>query len=180
VADQGSGLVEQLSVPAPPRGVLRWLARLPVALYRSGLGRLLGARFLRLKHTGRVSGLPRYTVLEVLDVDRAHQTYFVASGWGERSDWVKNITADPAVEIQTGGRRMPARARRLTPEQAAEKMLHYGQQHPGALQSLARVMGYRVEGSEAAYRELGRRVPVFAFETGAPGPAHEGREGEAA
>lgn len=164
-----TGQVEKLSEPQPPRGIMRWLARLPIALYRAGLGGLLGSRFLRLKHTGRVSGKPRSTVLEMLDMDRERGEYFVASGWGERSDWVKNIQADPQVEIQVGSRRMEARARRLTPEQAAEKMVRYGQKHPGTLQSLARVMGYRVKPNEQAYRELGRQVLVFVFETEGPG-----------
>jgi deazaflavin-dependent oxidoreductase (nitroreductase family) len=160
----GRQLIEQLSVPEPPHGLLRRLARLPIYLYRMHLGRLLGTRFLRLKHIGRVSSLPRFTVLEVLDYDRDKDTYFVASGWGERSDWVKNIAADPQVEIQVAGRHIPARARRAAPDEAAQEMLQYGRAHPTALQELARVMGYRVERSEAAYLALGREVPVFAFE----------------
>jgi deazaflavin-dependent oxidoreductase (nitroreductase family) len=157
-------MVEQLRAPEPPSGFMRWLARLPIGLYRMGLGRLLGSRFLRLRHTGRVSGRPRLTVLEVLDADPETGTYFVASGWGERSDWVKNIKADPQVEIQVGARRWPARARRLAEEEASERMLHYGRRHPSALQSLARVMGYRVGRDDEAYRQLGRQVPIFAFE----------------
>lgn len=157
-------MIERIREPAPPRGVVRWLARLPIQLYRFGLGRLLGSRFLRLKHTGRVSGKPRFTVLEVVKHDPDAGTYYVGSGWGERSDWVRNIQANPRVEVEVGGQQFPAIARRLSPEAAAQVMLGYGRKHPFALQELARVMGYRVERSEDAYLALGREVPIFVFE----------------
>jgi deazaflavin-dependent oxidoreductase (nitroreductase family) len=157
-------MIERIREPAPPRGVVRWLARLPIYLYQIGLGRLLGSRFLRLKHTGRVSGMPRFTVLEVVDDDPEAGTYVVASGWGERSDWVKNIQADPRVEVEVAGRSFPATAHRLPPDAAAQVMLSYGRKHPFALRELASVMGYRVERDEAAYLALGREVPIFVFE----------------
>ncbi|SEK55561.1 hypothetical protein [Nonomuraea pusilla] len=42
--------------PDPPSGLRRALWRLPVHLYRAGLGRLLGGRLMLLTHVGRVSG----------------------------------------------------------------------------------------------------------------------------
>lgn len=47
----------------PPRGLLRLAARLPLWLYRAGLGWLLSNRFLMLTHIGRKSGLPRQVVV---------------------------------------------------------------------------------------------------------------------
>lgn len=38
-----------------PRGLLRWFFRMPIWLYRFGLGRLLGERFLMLTHMWRKS-----------------------------------------------------------------------------------------------------------------------------
>ncbi len=102
-------------------------------------------------------------VLEVVDVDRAAGQVYVASGWGERSDWVRNISANPAVQVQIAGQGWPARARRLTPEESGALLLRYGRKHPSALLNLARVMGYRIERSEAAYRALGERIPTFVF-----------------
>jgi hypothetical protein len=43
----------------------RFMMRAPIALYRVGLGGLLGKRFLLLEHTGRKSGLTRRTALEI-------------------------------------------------------------------------------------------------------------------
>ena len=57
----------------PPRGLLRFLLRLPIWLYQLHLGFLLGHRFLLLTHTGRRSGLLRRTVVEVVSYDRRYQ-----------------------------------------------------------------------------------------------------------
>jgi len=49
------------------KGMLRYLFRVPVYLYRWRLGCLLGNRLLLLTHTGRGTGLRRQTVLEVVE-----------------------------------------------------------------------------------------------------------------
>ncbi|MCK5317220.1 MAG: hypothetical protein KAJ55_04865 [Anaerolineales bacterium] len=43
-------------------------------------------------------------------------------------------------------------------------MLDYGRRHPAALKQLARAMGFRIESTEAAYRELGRYIPVIRLQ----------------
>src|SRR5437899_3609544 len=70
-----------------PTGLLRLCLRLPIWLYRLRCGWVLNSRFLLLTHSGRRSGLPRQTVLEVVHYDRATETYVIASGWGEKPDW---------------------------------------------------------------------------------------------
>ncbi len=63
--------------------------RLPLPLYRLGLGSLLGHRFMLLTHTGRRTGKVHRTVLAVLHFDPVTHEVKVMSAWG-RSDWVKN------------------------------------------------------------------------------------------
>ena len=86
-------------------------------LYRFGLGSILRDRFLLLIHRGRKSSKPHETVLEVAGHDAKTATYFVASGWGEKSQWLRNIQKTPEVEIRIGRRRFAARAERLGNEQ---------------------------------------------------------------
>jgi deazaflavin-dependent oxidoreductase (nitroreductase family) len=105
-----------------PRGITRFLLRLPIWLYRLRLGWLLGDRFLMFRHTGRKSGLPRYTVVEVVRHDEATGSYVIASGWGEGSDWFRNIQKNPEVVLHTGRRRAPARAERLSHDEAAAEL----------------------------------------------------------
>src|ERR671923_2232798 len=96
-----------------PKGWLRVLLRLPVLLYRLRLGWLLGHRFLLLTYVGRKSGLQRRTVLEVVRYTRESRTCLVASGWGEKAQWLKNTMAHPDVEVTLGGQTYRARARQL-------------------------------------------------------------------
>ena len=97
----------------PPGRFLRMVLRLPLWLYRLRLGFLLGRRFLLLTHTGRKSGLARQAVLEVVRHDRATGTYVVASGWGEGSDWFRNIQKTPNVVVTVGLEQFAAKAVRL-------------------------------------------------------------------
>jgi len=78
-----------------------FLYRLDVGLYRIGLGRLLGRRFLCLEHLGRTTGLTRRTVLEVI----AHEggKPMVPVAFGAATDWYRNLLAQPAAQITWGG-----------------------------------------------------------------------------
>jgi deazaflavin-dependent oxidoreductase (nitroreductase family) len=59
------------------------------------LGRLL------LEHIGRKSGARRYAVLEVVDHPRADE-YVIVSGFGEQSQWYRNVVAKPHVRVSVG------------------------------------------------------------------------------
>jgi deazaflavin-dependent oxidoreductase (nitroreductase family) len=147
-----------------PRGIARTLYRLPIWLFRLHLGWLLMGHFLLLTHTGRKSGLPRQTVLEVLWHEKAVGVYYVLAGWGEQSDWVKNIEKTPRVTIAVGRQRFRARALRLSPEEAEVKVLAYARQHPRLIRYLPRLLGYRTDGTEEDLRALACLLIVLAFE----------------
>lgn len=105
------------------------LMRAPIWLYRARLGALLGPRLLMLEHRGRRSGLPRYVVLEVLD-HPAPGRYLVASGFGEKAQWFRNITADPRVRVTVGSRApAAATARRLPQPEADRALAAYAERH---------------------------------------------------
>jgi deazaflavin-dependent oxidoreductase (nitroreductase family) len=61
-----------------------------------------------LTTTGRVSGEPREIEIWFgLEDD----TLYMLSGGGERSNWVKNISKEPAVSVRIGDVTRPGRAR---------------------------------------------------------------------
>lgn len=128
------------------------------------MGWLLGHRFVLLTHTGRKSGLARQTVLEIVRYDDVSGACVVASGWGVRSDWVRNVTDHPKIIIQVNNRRTQAVATRLLPEQGARELADYARRHPAALRELAAFMGYRLDGTAEDILDLGRIVPMFIFE----------------
>lgn len=110
----------------------RALMRAPVALYRARLGFLLGSRTLMLEHIGRTSGARRYVVLEVVG-HPAPDTYVVASGFGERSQWYRNLMARPRARISVAGRGpRPATARRLPAAEADAALAAYVSRYPRA------------------------------------------------
>jgi deazaflavin-dependent oxidoreductase (nitroreductase family) len=76
---------------------------------------------LVLTARGRKSGQPRSTGLSFMPLgDR----FIVFSGWGVKSNWYRNIVANPLVEVRVGRRRMRATARLVEdPERRRELML---------------------------------------------------------
>ena len=150
--------------PAPPRGwrALPW--RLPIWFYRLGLGGLLGRRFLLLEHLGRKTGRRRQTVLEVIRYDPKGPVFYVASGFGRRSHWFRNIQAHPQVTVQVGRTRYRAVARVLNPDRAAQVLMAYAWAHPLAFRTLTRLLDIPVPRTMDDFRRLAEAIPVVAFE----------------
>ena len=147
----------------PVTGLKKIFFRMPIYFYRLGLGGLMGKRFLLLNHTGRKSGKARQTVLEVVNYDQAADTYYVASGFGQKSDWYQNILVHPKVDIQVGWRKMRVTAVPLNPESSGAAMVDYARRHPTAAKNLGKIIGYDVS-TEAEYRTVGRDlIPFVAF-----------------
>ena len=94
----------------PIRPPLGWLLRLPSLLYRANVGWLLGGRFVQLTVRGRRSGQPRRVVLEVLGTP-APGELLVASAWGRRAQWFRNVMANPEVQVQMARQRFAGEVR---------------------------------------------------------------------
>jgi deazaflavin-dependent oxidoreductase (nitroreductase family) len=148
----------------PPAGMLRLGLRLPIWLYRAHLGWMLGGRFLMLTHTGRKSGLPRQTVVEVVGHDKTTDTYYVASGWGEKSNWYQNIRKTPQVIIQVGGRIFRSKAEFIPLDQAIEVVSNYAREHPIAFNELSGIfLGERMKPGSDAPERIAQKMPMVAF-----------------
>jgi deazaflavin-dependent oxidoreductase (nitroreductase family) len=113
------------------RQSFRYLNRFMVLLWRLGIAPadtrypdLIG-QFVVLVHTGRKSGKRRQTPLNYALVDN---DIYITAGFGERTDWFRNISANPQVEVWTGSGRWAARAEPVAPDT------------PGYLERLAAVL----------------------------------------
>lgn len=82
-----------------------------IRFYRLGLGVLAGRMILLLTTTGRKTGLPRTTPLQY---EKDGSDYVVGSARGLKSDWVRNLQADPDVFIEIGKRKIPCKAEVIT------------------------------------------------------------------
>ncbi|MGW1044112.1 nitroreductase family deazaflavin-dependent oxidoreductase [Streptomyces sp. NPDC002547] len=154
--------------PALPAGWRRLAARLPIPLYRCGLGWIFGKRLLLLHHTGRVTGLQRRAVLEVVEHDPVGGSWTVASGFGPTAAWYRNLRADPKTLIEVGSRRHAVTARFIPPDEGAVIMARYARRRPRTARRLCAFMGFVLDGTDAGYREVGRVVPFVLLEA-APG-----------
>lgn len=126
--------------------IARGVARAPIKLYEAGHGHLLGQRFLMLEHTGRVSGLARHVVVEVVEQLPGNR-FVIPSGRGEKADWYRNIRAEPRVRVSLGRRqRIPAVARPLDHDEARTLLQRYRARRPGTWRFLrpviSRVLGH--------------------------------------
>jgi deazaflavin-dependent oxidoreductase (nitroreductase family) len=78
----------------------------------ASLDALAAQDYLYLTTIGRVSGNPhRIEIWFALD----GSTAYLLSGGGERSDWVRNLSAKPSVRVRIGERDFSATARIVGP-----------------------------------------------------------------
>jgi len=97
-------------------------------LYAVGLGPLVGKIILLLTTTGRKSGLKRGTPLQYEKID---SKYYLGSARGTKSDWYRNIKADPWVEIRVKSLRLRGTAELVTdPSRIADFLEVRLQRHP--------------------------------------------------
>ena len=150
----------------PPGGLLGRLAWMPVVFYRLGLGGLLGEGLILLNHIGRKTGAVHQAVVRVVSYDADSDTYFIASAWGFRSHWPRNLLAHPEIAVQVGRRKLIVVAQQLTPEQGAHVLRDYRQHYPeAAKQGQGPFWGINlIEADDAGLQAVVRdKVPVFGL-----------------
>lgn len=147
-----------------PTGVVRLLMRAPIVLYRLGLGRVMGRRFVYLAHTGRVSGKRRDVVLETVRFDPRVPEVFVVAAWGRRADWLRNIEAGPALELRIGNRRWLRPEHRILSEVEMVALLEdYRRRHRRAWAALAPRLGLDPSAPDVGIAQAAQTFPAVAF-----------------
>ncbi|MFD7426903.1 nitroreductase family deazaflavin-dependent oxidoreductase [Streptomyces sp. NPDC059818] len=161
--------------PSPPTGWRRAAVRLPVHMFRAGLGPLFRGRLLLLVHTGRDSGQPRRTAVEVVEsatVD-GRRSWTVASGSGPAADWYRDLQQTPQATVQVGRRFHAVTAADLPAGEGGELMARYAPRHPRIARRLRAYpgftgfTGFTVDGSEADHPTLGEAIAFVRLTEGA-------------
>lgn len=98
----------------PTGGWRKFLFKSPITLWRLGLGPLFDSVIMVITHTGRKSGLPHHTMVEY---HRLKGQKYVPCAFCPRSDWYKNVLADPYVTIQTSDGIQSGKAVRIIDDQ---------------------------------------------------------------
>jgi deazaflavin-dependent oxidoreductase (nitroreductase family) len=159
----GESLTLKLTGTGPPKGWRGRVLRSPVALYDWGLGAAIGGRILVLGTIGRTTGKRRETPLEYLH-DEASDTYFLMAGWRGRTDWFRNLTADPRVRVRVGRRRFVAQARVLEADEGAAALRSWIQRTPRIASILERDTGIRYDGSPTSAQALAAHYGIVALQ----------------
>lgn len=141
--------------------------RLPRPLYRRGWGWMLDHTFLLIAHQGRKSGKRRETVAMALAHDPATRETVVCSAWGPTTQWVRNLRANSALEIQIGRESYVPEHRFLSEDESVAVATEFRRRHPWRVRLFSGILGWNLA-SEAAVREFVRGRPFVSFR-----PAHE-------
>ena len=115
-----------------PGPVFRYIFKIPILFYTLGLGGLVGPHFLLLTTVGRKTGKPRHTPLE-FSADEKTGGYIVNAGWGGKTDWYKNATANPRVWVQIGWKKFEAEAIPIPHHKVAEQLLEISRRAPAMI-----------------------------------------------
>lgn len=102
-----------------PSNWKRRLYRAPRVLFDAGLARAarrLGVPWILIRTRGRRSGREHAVVLDCLHEEPGR--WYVQSAYGLDADWVRNLIAEPRVEIETGRERGAATASILSTEES--------------------------------------------------------------
>lgn len=157
----------RLAGDRPPTGWRRLFFKFPIVLYRLGLGSLVGGNILLLGTTGRRTGLTRVTPLGYIH-DAETDTYYLIAGWGARTDWFRNIGADPRVRIRAGRRQFGGIARVLQAAEAAGVIKRYIEKDPFAVRTLEHDSGIRYDGTVACLERIASRYGTVAVRPSSP------------
>ena len=105
--------------------------RTPRPLYRRGWGWLLDHTFLLIAHQGRKTGKRRETVAMALTYDVDAREAVVFSAWGPNTEWIRNLRAHPALQIQIGRESYVPEQRFLSDDQSVAVVVEF--QTPSSL-----------------------------------------------
>ena len=137
--------------------------RMPRALYQRGWGRFLGHTFLLIAHQGRKSGRRRETVAMALSYEPQTREAVVCSAWGPNTEWMRNLRAHTALEIQIGGETYVPQQRLLSEDEAVAVVMEFRRRHPHRVRLITAILGWGDLDSDAARREFVRGRPFVAF-----------------
>jgi deazaflavin-dependent oxidoreductase (nitroreductase family) len=144
-----------------PLSIYRMIKRPPQMAYALGLGPVIGRLVLLLTTIGRVTGSPRITPLQYEKID---DVYYVGAARGRKSDWVKNILADPHVEIRVKSQHFHGYAKIITdPSRIADYLAYRLKKHPRMVGAMLKADGIPAEPNRIQLEEYAGRIVLVAI-----------------
>ena len=151
---------KEISIKRPGR-LLRTLFRLPLVLYRIGLGSLMSMQIL-LTTVGRRTERRYKVVVDVIEHDKTKDTYYICAAFGLLSDWYLNLRANPIVQAQVGRHKFTVRTTTLPLNEAENILVTFTRCHQHYVNFMMRVIGVRMSWSKENIHTLALKMPVVA------------------
>jgi deazaflavin-dependent oxidoreductase (nitroreductase family) len=152
--------VKEISIKRPGY-LLRTLFRVPLVLYRLGLGDLMSMQIL-LTTVGRRTGRHYKVVVDIIEHDKTKDTYYVSAAFGPQSDWYLNLKANPIVQAQVGRRKFIVRTTTLPFNEAEDILVKFTCRHQHYVNFMMHVIGVRISWSKENMHTLALKIPVIA------------------
>ncbi|MDH3306438.1 MAG: nitroreductase family deazaflavin-dependent oxidoreductase [Acidimicrobiia bacterium] len=150
-----------------PRIVLRLLKLPPRLIYAIGLGRIYGRFVLLLTTSGRRTGQRRVTPLQY---ERIQGNVVVASVRGTEADWVRNLIANPTVEVQVGRQRFSGVAQVDTDAGSIADFIELRfHRHPWMVGGIMRLDGIPRHPQRSQLQAYAGRLALITITPDAPG-----------
>ena len=152
-----------LGIRRQPGRLALALMRMPRPLYHRGWGWMLDHTFLLIAHQGRNTGKRHETVAMTLTYDPDTREAVVCSAWGANTEWIRNLRAHPALQIQIGRETYVPEQRFLSEHESIAVAMEFRRRHPWRSRFLAAILGWGDLRSDTAVREFVRSRPFVSF-----------------
>jgi hypothetical protein len=87
----------------------------------------------------------------------------IFSAWGPNTEWMRNLRAHPALQIQIGRDTYVPEQHFLSEDEAVAVALEFRRRHPHRLSLFATILGWGDLASDEAVREFVRSRPFVSF-----------------
>jgi len=147
-----------------PNRLLKFFFKVPVWFHKMGFGgweRLIGAQWMLITTIGRKTGKRRNAMVDVMDHDKATDTYYIEAAYGAHADWYKNMQSNPIFEAQVGRRKFKARAGALSTEGAGDMLVQFYRNKPAYTRSVMAMAGMKFK-DEDDLRVIGKNLTLLA------------------
>lgn len=133
------------------------MLKMPLNAWRMGWKKSLPATFACITTSGRKSGLPRHTMVDHYEIEG---NYYIISGWQNKSDWVKNLLADPRITLQPARGEAVAGMARPISDDAKLSRLFTGMQENPMMEAWLESLGIQPEVTDF----LAKKDQLYIFE----------------
>jgi len=95
-------------------------------------------------------------VVEVLEREKGTENVVVVAGYGEQTQWYKNLREQPKTTIQIGNRKHLVSVDLIEPENGEDIIVRYMERYGNLTRQLFSMIGYEWDGTEKGAREIAR------------------------